>query len=301
MRAAKAHLVFLLPALMPTLGLSCLPQELPVDTQLGFMNLSTRFYAAFEIRAHDGDGASQPFVSTELLAPGAVFRVDCAELIGQQCPASLDVRVLLYRRVLDDQDPPIPIGMDEAEAVEPQPVAADEFLDVPGPCAVFPPVGTYTIVNWDTDAGRARVKFAQESQVDALISRRNVFGNEEAVWDFTGVREDLASTAPPPLMESAALAGRVTLVDGTGVAGVGVLLRTRYRVRMDDDEPGNDPDAGYGDPIDYVVTDESGYFQFDRPPGIHQLEFFSDEYAFAPVAVEVESPLSTIGVLADPL
>jgi hypothetical protein len=286
---------------MPTLGLSCLPQELPVDTQLGFMNLSTRFYAAFEIRAHDGDGASQPFVSTELLAPGAVFRVDCAELIGQQCPASLDVRVLLYRRVLDDQDPPIPIGMDEAEAVEPQPVAADEFLDVPGPCAVFPPVGTYTIVNWDTDAGRARVKFAQESQVDALISRRNVFGNEEAVWDFTGVREDLASTAPPPLMESAALAGRVTLVDGTGVAGVGVLLRTRYRVRMDDDEPGNDPDAGYGDPIDYVVTDESGYFQFDRPPGIHQLEFFSDEYAFAPVAVEVESPLSTIGVLADPL
>ncbi|MDM8007115.1 MAG: hypothetical protein QUV05_13335 [Phycisphaerae bacterium] len=265
------------------------------------MNLSTRFYAAFEIRAHDGDGASQPFVSTELLAPGAVFRVDCAELIGQQCPASLDVRVLLYRRVLDDQDPPVPIGMDEAEAVEPQPVAADEFLDVPGPCAVFPPVGTYTIVNWDTDAGRARVKFAQESQVDALISRQNVFGNEEAVWDFTGVREDLASTAPPPLMESAALAGRVTLVDGTGVAGVGVLLRTRYRVRIDDNDPGNDPDAGYGDPIDYRFTDESGYFQFERPPGVYQSEFFSDEYAFAPATVEVETPLSTVGVLADPL
>jgi hypothetical protein len=264
------------------------------------MNLSTRFYAAFEIRAHEADG-SQPFVSTRLLAPGAIFRVDSNELIGEQCPDKLDVRVLLYRRVLDGQDPPVPIGMDETEAVEPQPIAVGEFSGVPGPCSVFPPVGTYTIVNWDAEAGRARVKFAQDSQVDALIESSNVFGNAEAVWDFTGVREDLANRAPPPLMESTALAGRVTLVDGTGVAGIGVLLRTRYRLRMDENNATNDPDAGYGDPIDYRSTDESGYFQFDRPPGVYQLEFFSDDYAFAPVAVEVESPLSTIRVLADPL
>lgn len=301
MRPVKAYLVFLLLVLVPVLGLSCLPRALPVDTEMGFMNLSTRFYAAFEIRAHDGDGASELFVSTRLLAPGAVFRVDCAELIGEQCPAGLDVRILLYKRVLDDQDPPVPIGMDETEAVESQPIATGEFSGVPGPCSVFPPVGTYTIVNWDTEAGRARVKFAQDSQVDTLIRRLNVFGNQEAVWDFSGVAENLAGTSPPPLMESAALAGRVTLVDGTGVAGIGVLLRTRYRVRMDDNDAANDPDAGYGDPIDYRTTDESGYFQFDRPPGVYQLEFFSDEYAFAPVAVEVESPLSTIGVLADPL
>lgn len=300
MRSANTYLVFLLPALIPSLGLSCLPQELPVDTELGFMNLSTRYYAAFEIRAHDA-GGSQPFVSTDLFAPGAVFRVDCVELIGKQCPASLDVRVLLYKRVLDGQDPPVPIGLDETEAVEPQPIAAGEFSGVPGPCAVFPPVGTYTIVNWDTDAGHARVKFAQDSQVDTLIQWLNVFGNDEAVWDLTGVADDLANAAPPPLMESAALAGRVTLVNGTGVAGVGVLLRTRYRVRMDDNDAANDPDAGYGDPIDYRITDESGYFQFDRPPGVYQLEFFSDDYAFAPATVEVETPLSTIGVLADPL
>lgn len=298
MRPMTAHLMSLLPAVMPAMGLSCLPQELPVDTELGFMNLSTSYYATFQIRAHD---SAQPFVSTSLLAPGAVFRVDCAELIGEQCPTGLDVRVLLYNRVLDGQDPPVPIGMDETEAVEPQPVAAGEFLGVPGPCAVFPPVGTYTIVNWDTDAGRARVKFAQDSQVDTLIRQLNVFGNAEAVWEFAGVEADLANTVPPPLMESAALSGRVTLVNGTGVAGVGVLLRTRYRIRMDDNDPVNDPDAGYSDPIDYRTTDESGYFQFDRPPGVYQLEFFSDDYAFAPVAVEVESPLSTIGVLADPL
>ncbi len=300
MRPMTAHLVSLLPAVIPAMGLSCLRQELPVDTEVGFMNLSTRYYAAFEIRAHDA-GGSQPFVSTDLLAPGAVFRVDCVELIGKQCPSSLDVRVLLYKRVLDGQDPPVPIGMDETEAVEPQPIAAGEFSDVPGPCAVFPPVGTYTIVNWDTDAGRARVKFAQDSQLDTLIGWSNVFGNDEAVWDFTGVQEDLADTAAPPLTEAATLSGRVTLVNGSGVAGVGVLLRTRYRVRMDDNDAGNDPDAGYGDPIDYRVTDESGYFQFDRPPGVYQLEFFSDDYAFAPATVEVETPLSTIAVLADPL
>ncbi len=286
---------------MPALGLSCLPSDLPVDTELGFMNLSTRYYAAFEIRAHDNQGSQQPFVSTRLLAPGAVFRVDCANFVGEQCPASLDVRVLLHKRILDGQDPPVPIGLDETEAVEQQPIAAAEFIGVPGPCAVFPPVGTYTIVNWDTEPGQARVKFAQDSQVDTLIGVLNTFGNQEAVWEVTGVEEHLANTAPPPLMESASLAGRVTLVDGTGVAGIGVLLRTRFRVRMDDSDIGNDPDAGYGDPIAYALTDESGYFRFERPPGVYQLEFFSDDYAFAPVTVEVETPLSTIGVLADPL
>jgi hypothetical protein len=300
-RILKVHLVLLLLGLMPALGVSCIPYGLPVDTELGFMNLSTRYYAALEIRAHDEDGSQRPFISTDLLAPGAVFRVNCAEMIGEQCPASLDVRVLLYKRVLDGQDPPVPIGLDENEAVEPQPIAAAESFGVPGPCAVFPPVGTYTIVNWDTDAGRARVKFAQDSQVDTLIHWSNVFGNDEAVWEFTGVEAHLANTVPPPLMESAALSGRVTLVDGTGVAGIGVLLRTRFRVRLDDADTGNDPDAGYGDPIDYTVTDGSGYFAFQRPPGVYQVEFFSDDYAFAPATVEVESPLSTIGVLAEPL
>lgn len=300
MTSAKTDPVLVFLVSMPVLGFSCIPSDLPVDTELGFMNLSERYYVQFEIRTHDS-GDSQPFVSTDLLAPGAVFRVDCVELIGEQCPASIDVRVLLFKRVLDGQDPPVPIGMDETEAVEPQPIAAGEFSGVPGPCSVFPPVGTYTIVNWDTDAGRARVKFAQDSQVDTLIDWLSLFDNEEAVWDFSGVAENLAGTSPPPLMESAALAGRVTLVDGTGVAGIGVLLRTRYRVRMDDNDAGNDPDAGYGDPIDYRVTDESGYFQFDRPPGVYQLEFFSDDYAFAPATVEVETPLSAIGVLADPL
>ncbi|MBN1492337.1 MAG: hypothetical protein JXA69_20660 [Phycisphaerae bacterium] len=264
------------------------------------MNFSTRYYAALALRDHTVTDEPGDFILTDLLPPGAMFRADFGDFTASTCPTSLDVRVFLYRRVKDGQDPPVPIGLDEGEAVEPEPIVAAQIDDIPGPCGGIIPLGIYTIVNREAPTGTARVKFAQDSEIDAMLRASNRFPNPDAAWEVTGVDPDLKSAMPPAQMASVPIAGRVVLADGTGLSDVGILLCTKFRVRLDDADPNNDPDSGFSEPIDYVVTDATGAFTFDRPPGTYQLEFFSDEYAFRPYLVEVESPVSTIAVIAEP-
>ncbi len=271
------------PGLGPFFGL-------PVETRLAFTNLSTRFYAAMQIRSH-GDGV---FAASPLLAPGATFRADCAELLGAPCPAAMDVRILLYRRVHED----VPIGLDETEEVEAVPLVAGEVIAVPA-CEVEP-LETYTIVNWDAPEGTARVKFAQGTAVDTYIRQRNLFPNTDAAWEIAGVAAALADIAPPPLADAEPVSGRVTLADGSGVENIGVLLRTRFRVRLDDADAGNDPDTGWSDPMAVTKTDAAGRFAFDRPAGVYQVEVFADGYLFRPVVVEVETPQQQVIIIAEP-
>src|SRR5690606_23188781 len=145
-----------------------------------------------------------------------------ADLTTSTCPGSLDLRVFLYRRINEDE----PIGLDPGEAVEPAPIVAGEVANVPA-CAVEP-VETYTLVNWDAGEGVARVKIAQDTAIDATIRSQGIFPNKDAAWDVVGVDPALAAVPPPSHAPANRVAGHVTLADGTGVAGIGVLLRTRF-------------------------------------------------------------------------
>lgn len=287
----------LIVALVLTSVGSCIPigssfTVLPIETRFSFLNFSTDMYATLGIREHSTAGA---FTYTPLLAPGAVTRADFQTFTGTGMPDSIDLRLLLYRRVNDD----VPIGLDETEAVEPAPIVAGEILDLPaGNVQVLE---TYTIVNWDAPRGVGRVKIAQCSLVDQAIRDAGLFPNDETVWEITGVDPNLAPWPTPALAETTPVTGRVALTDGTGVQGVGLLIRSRYRTRLDCSNPSNEADAGYGEPIAFTVTDASGAFSIERPAGVYQLEFFSDAYAFRPGILRVETPLDEITVLAEPL
>ena len=91
------------------------------------------------------------------------------------------------------------------------------------------------------------------------------------------------------------------MADGSGVADIGVLLRTRFRIRLTDDDADNDPDAGFGDPIAVTATDANGEFSFNRPPGAYRIEFFSDDFAFLPAFIDVEAPIGVISTIVEPL
>ena len=267
------------------------PADLPIETSLGFTNLSTRFYAALGVRAH---GAGE-FVATPLLPPGATHRVRWLDILDTSCPDAVDLRLFLYQRVHED----LPIGLDDGEAVEDAPIVAGEVLDLPA-CGVQT-LETYTVVNWDAEPGTARLKIAQNTPVDDAIRASGVFPNADAAWDVSGVDPALTDVTTSPAAESELIAGRVALVDGTGVEGIGVLIRTRFRVRPDDDDPDNDPDAGFSAPIDFSMTDALGAFSFHRPSGAYRIEFFSDDFAFRPAMIDVESPIGVILTVAEPL
>jgi hypothetical protein len=85
------------------------------------------------------------------------------------------------------------------------------------------------------------------------------------------------------------------------LADIGVLIRTRFRVRLDDADAGNDPDAGFGEPIAVTTTAADGTFLFERPPGAYRVELFSDAFAFRPAIIDLETPSERIIVLAEPL
>lgn len=264
-----------------------------IETRFSFVNFSRSAYAAIGVR--DSSAASEDFAFSPLLPPGAIFRADFRELTQVGCPGSVDLRLLVYRRVNDT----VPIGLDEGEAVEQTPSVAGEVLDVPA-CRVEPLV-TYTVVNWDAPDGEARVKIAQGSAVEEQIRTSGIFPNVDAAWEIEGVAASLASAAPPAPLTTESISGRVTLPDGSGVAGVGVLLRTRFRVRLSDGDTSNDPDAGFSDPIAFTSTDESGAFSINRPAGGYQLEFFSDDLTFRPAAVTLETPIEVVQIIAEPL
>ena len=109
------------------------------------------------------------------------------------------------------------------------------------------------------------------------------------------------SEPPPPPAPKQPIAGLVVGLDGTGLENVGVMLRSHYRLRLDDQDPGNDPDAGWSDPIAVTKTDAQGAFAIDRPAGAYRVEVFADGYLFRPVAVDVETPQQNIMIVAEPL
>ncbi|HRX87741.1 MAG TPA: carboxypeptidase-like regulatory domain-containing protein [Phycisphaerae bacterium] len=276
---------------------SCGTQPLaPIETGFGFTNLSRTEYAALGVRASASAGADDGvYFFTELLAPGATTRIRFLDALGAACPGALDFQILTYRRIRDD----VPIGLDEGEAVELFPLAAGEVTDIPA-CAVQP-LETFTIVNWDAPEGTARVKFAQATPVEAAIRAAGIFPNVDAAWEVTGVAPKLATAPRPAHAASAPIAGHVVSAAGEAWAGIGVLLRTRFRVRTDDNNPSNDPDAGFGDPIAFAFTDDEGAFRFERPAGAYRVEVFADGFVFQPASVDVEVPQSTLVFIAEEL
>jgi hypothetical protein len=292
------RIMVVLPAALA--GSSCIPwvptiAGLPVETRFAFMNFSKQYYAALWVRPHGGSRPLAEYAQLPLLAPGGVARGDFLSLVGTGCPNAIDFRLCLYQRVHDA----MPIGLDTTEAVEPTPLVAGEILGVPA-CSVEP-TDAYTIVNWDAPEGTARVKFAQDTSVEAVMRADRFFDSDEVIWEIEGIDPDMSTTAPPALAPKLPIAGRIVLVDGTGIENVGVMLRTRYRLRLDDEVPDNDPDAGWSDPIAVTKTDAQGAFAIDRPAGAYRVEVFSDGYAFRPMVVDVETPSQDITIIAEPL
>jgi len=280
------------------LAVCCVPVQtsfvgLPVETQFAFTNFSATMYAVLGVREHSSSPGA--FAYTPLLPPGGTLRTDFFSFVGSRCPAAFDLQLLLYRRINQDQ----PIGMDPGEAVDSVPTVAAQVDDVPA-CSVQA-LETYTIVNWEAAEGTARVKIAQCSAVDEAIGISDLFPNADVVWELAGVEPGLALMSPPALAPMSPVTGRVVEADGKGVPGVVVLLRSRFRTRLDCANPDNPADAGYGDPLAFAVTDQSGRFQIDRPAGVYRLEFFSDEFAFRPGLLDIETPLDEITTLAEPL
>jgi hypothetical protein len=272
--------------------------EVPVETRFAFTNFSRQFYAVLDVREHgatQASGQTAPFVKTPLLAPGATHRIDFTDLLGNACPDALDFQLFLYRRVNDD----LPIGLDDGEVVDPTPIVAGLIQNIPA-CNVQSLV-TYTVVNWDAPEGTARVKIAQGSLIESSLASSGRFPNVDVAWEIQGVDPSLADEPPPAHAPVESIAGRVTLTDGTGVNNVGVLVRTRFRVRLDDNDPANDPDAGFGDPIAFTITGDDGIFSIDRPAGAYRIEFFSDDFSFRPAIMDLETPITVIRVIVEPL
>ncbi len=266
----------------------------PIETSLAFTNFSKSHYAMLGLRTHTTADNPDPYYFTPLLAPGATYRARFLDILAGGCPDAIDLRLFLYKRVHHE----LPIGLDEGEEVEQSPLVAGEILNLPA-CGVQP-VETYTIVNWDAPEGTARVKLAQATPLEEAMEASGLFPNVDGAWEIEGVDPALADTPPRDLAEMQPIRGRVNLTDGAGVEGIGVLVRSRYRVRLDDDDSTNDPDVGYSDPMDYTATDAEGWFAIDRPAGAYQVEFFSDDFLFRPAVIEVETPLEDIAIIAEP-
>lgn len=264
----------------------------PIETSLGATNLSTQFYVVFQIRAR-GDSDTE-FATTALLPPGATERIRFFDLLGDPCPARLDLRVFLFERVAAD----VPIGLDPGEEILPEPIVSGEILDLPA-CGVQV-VETYTVVNWDAPRGAGRIKIAQDTQIEEAIIAANLFPNVDAAWEVSGADTALPAPAVDPA-PTEPIAGRVTLIDNTPLQDIGVLLRTRFRVRLDDGTASNDPDAGFGEPIAVTESDANGEFSFPRPAGAYRVELFSDNFAFRPAIIDLETPSEQIIVIAEPL
>ncbi len=274
---------------------SCSPQiPIPIELRFSFLNLSQDFYATLRLREHVPSGEQNDYVQTNLLPPGATVREDFLAFTNTGCPQSLDVQLLLYKRINSET----PIGQDPGEQVEQTPIVAGEILNIPAcdTASVF-----YTFVNWDAPEGTARVKFAQDTDIDTEIRNRMIFAEPDAAGEINGIDDRLANRTPPPLTEFEPINGSVNLANGTGVADITVVIRTFFRTRLNDTDETNNPDADFSQPIAFTLTDETGNFTFDRPPGAYQVEFFSDDFAFRPDSVPVESPIETITIIADPL
>ncbi len=263
----------------------------PIETGFSFTNLSQRAYAQLEIRANGL--AENDFYKTPLLAPGVTHRERFLDSINVACPASVDLRLFLFERI----NPELPIGLDFGEEVGMTPTVAGETFNVPACANVV--VETYTIVNWDAPLGAARVKIAQGTPLESVIRSSELFANPEAVWEMEGQSPGLEEVPPQALASSESIDGRVVLADGSGLESIGVLIRTRFRTRLSDEDETNDPDVGFGEPIDFTVTDANGAFRFARPGGAYRIEVFSDDFLFRPAIVDLETPSDTLVFVAE--
>ncbi len=248
----------------------------------------------FQVRASADGSTDDDYAATPLLPPGATHRVRFLDLLGDPCPRRVDLRVFLFERVNSD----LPIGSDPGEQVVADPHASAEMLGVPA-CDTQV-VETYTIVNWDAPLGQARVKLAQDTQIDSAIRASGIFPNVDAAWEVTGV-DALLAPPDPIAAPNLPIAGEVIALDGSPLPGIGVLIRTRFRLRLDDGTASNDPDAGFGEPIAVTATDAIGEFAFARPAGAYRVELFSDNFAFRPAIIDLETPSERIIVIAEPL
>lgn len=281
------------------LTVACVPTPVfvnqPIETRFSFLNFDTDAYVMLGLREHTIDGEPGEYVYTPLLSPGGVFRENFSAFLGTANPASFDARVLVYARVNGE----IPIGLDNTEEVFPEPTAAGEVLDIPADSVQT--LETYTIVNWDAPDGQARVKFAQCSLVDQVIRDSGRFPDEDAAWEIDGVQEDLAAITPNDPAPVEPITGRVVQANGAGVSGVLVLLHSRFRNTLDCSDPSREGDSGYSEVLDFAETDADGRFVLYRPAGIFELLFASDDFAFRPGVMDIETPLDDIHVLAEPL
>ena len=262
------------------------PLPLPVETELLLLNLSRRWYAAFELRPAAGPDARSggEFTIQKLIPPGGVLRTPFLALFPATggCPDRLDLRVYLYKRANED----VPIGLDADEETDPSPVASGELLDVPA--CEFVVSSTYTISVRDSEEGAGVVKFP-------------VYVDRASARTFSGTNLPDQPTVPE-LLDDAPLRGRVLAPNGTPVEGVGVAVRARFRVNDNDCDicPDDFQCRCYGPPIAVAGTDENGRFSLDRPPGAYLLEVGGDGFLFRPVTLEVESPIDNIIFIAEP-
>ncbi len=280
---------------------------LPVETEFFLLNLTRDRFLTVALRDNDasGSGDARAFVQSPLIPPGAVLRQRFLDLFPETggCPDRLDVRAHVYELNAPDAQPgSIPIGGDpcvdnppDVSDVDPVAVASAEFLGVPA-CELIV-LSTYTIVLRETEDVSGELVFAQ-----------GVPGLPGPVRRLT--QPELADlTALPPMLPAEPLTGRVLTQDGQPVGGIGVLLRTRFRITGNDEGKCPDADVCLGDepvglcysgPVALCRTANDGRFEFIRPPGAYRVEVFQDGFQFRPCSVIVESPLDNITIIAEP-
>lgn len=259
---------------------------LPFETEFFLLNLTRDRYLTVALRDNDleGTGDDRPFVQSPLIPPGAVMRRRFFDLFPetQGCPDRLDLRVHLYKQT----NPAKPIGRDPTDPGELAVLASAEFLGVSACEAVV--FSTYTIVLRETETEPGDLVFFQDFGSASPI--RTI--PDKALADLEEV---------PPLLESEELTGQVLMRDGTPLPDIGVLLRTRYRVTVNDTELCPDEPVGrcYSAPIAYDITDAQGRFTFDRPPGAYMVQAFADGFLFRPGFVIIESPLNNVTIIGE--
>lgn len=258
--------------------------NVPIETEFLAANLSRRWYAVLQVRPAGGFASPDfEYATTPLIPPGGVFRQRFLELLPgtSGCPDGLTMRVFLYKRVNEQ----LPIGLDPGEAVQATPVASVEISDIAACAEVV--ASSFSAIIRDTEEGSGVIAFAQSTSAENVVS-------------FSGVGP--AGLAPvPALLAPSPLSGRVTSPTGAPEAGVGVLLRTRFRVGDDDAAicPNEPVGVCFSDPIDFAVTDGDGRFSFERPPGAYMVEAFADTLQFRPAAILVETPIDNLAFIAE--
>lgn len=279
---------------------------LPVETEFFLLNLTRNRFLTVALRDNDasGSGDTRDFVQSPLIPPGAVLRQRFLDLFPATggCPDRVDVRAHLYQ-LKNEHALPGSIPIDGVPCVDNPPVESDvdpvavasaEFSGVPA-CELIV-LSTYTIVLRETEDVFGELVFAQ-----------GVPGLPAPVRRLT--QPELADLATlPPMLPDEPLSGQVITEHGQPVGGIGVLLRTRFRITEDDTDIcpnadiclGDEP-AGfcYSGPVALCRTTDDGRFEFNRPPGAYRVEVFQDGFQFRPCSVIVETPLNNITIIAE--